>query len=57
MACGYVCHGVIRAIFQLGRRIGHAGQIALGGIAVIALAACRELCVCAGRGGFTLRNS
>ena len=57
MACGHVCHSVIRAIFQLGRRIGHAGQIALGGIAVIALAACRELCVCAGRGGFTLRNS
>ena len=54
MACGYVCHGVIRAIFQLGRRIGHAGQIALGGIAVIALAAHRELCVCAGRGGSTL---
>lgn len=41
-------------VVQLGRRIGHAGQIALGGIAVIALAACRELCVCAGRGGSTL---
>ena len=57
MACGYVCHGVIGTIFQIGGGIGHAGQIALGGIAVIALAACRELCVCAGRGGFTLRNS
>ena len=57
MACGYVCHGVIGTIFQIGDGIGHAGQIALGGIAVIALAACRELCVCAGRGGFTLRNS
>ena len=54
MACGYVCHGVIGTIFQIGGGIGHAGQIALGGIAVIALAACRELCVCAGRGGFTL---
>ena len=57
MACGHVCHGVIGTIFQIGGGIGHAGQIALGGIAVIALAACRELCVCAGRGGFTLRNS
>ena len=57
MACGYVCHSVIGTIFQIGGGIGHAGQIALGGIAVIALAAHRELCVCAGRGGFTLRNS
>ena len=54
MACGYVCHGVIGLVVQLGSGIGHAGQIALGGIAVIALAAYRELCVCAGRGGFTL---
>ena len=54
MACGYVCHGVIGTIFQIGSSIGHAGQIALGGIAVIALAAHRELCVCAGRGGSTL---
>ena len=57
MACGYVCHGVIGLVVQLGSGIGHAGQIALGGIAVSALAAYRELCVCAGRGGFTLRNS
>ena len=57
MACGYVCHGVIGTIFQIGGGIGHAGQIALGGIAVIALAAHRKLCVCAGRGGFTLRNN
>ena len=57
MACGHVCHSVIGIVVQLGRRIGHAGQIALGGIAVIALAACRKLCVCAGRGGFTFRNS
>ena len=57
MACGHVCHSVIGTILQIGSSIGHAGQIALGGIAVIALAACRELCVCAGRGGFTLRNS
>ena len=57
MACGYVRHSVIGTIFQIGGGIGHAGQIALGGIAVIALAAHRELCVCAGRGGFTLRNS
>ena len=57
MACGHVCHGVIGTILQIGSSIGHAGQIAFGGIAVIALAACRELCVCAGRGGFTLRNS
>ena len=54
MACGYVCHGVIGLVVQLGSSIGHAGQIALGGIAVIALAAHRELCVCAGRGGSTL---
>ena len=54
MACGHVCHGVIGTIFQIGGGIGHAGQIALGGIAVIALAAHRELCVCAGRGGSTL---
>ena len=57
MACGHVCHSVIGTILQIGSSIGHAGQIALGGIAVIALAVCRELCVCAGRGGFTLRNS
>ena len=54
MACGHVCHSVIGTILQIGSSIGHAGQIALGGIAVIALAAHRELCVCAGRGGFTL---
>ena len=54
MACGHVCHSVIGIILQSGSSIGHAGQIALGGIAVIALAAHRELCVCAGRGGFTL---
>ena len=54
MACGHVCHSVIGTILQIGSSIGHAGQIALGGIAVIALAACRELCVCAGRGGSTL---
>ena len=54
MACGHVCHSVIGTILQSGGGIGHAGQIALGGIAVIALAAHRELCVCAGRGGFTL---
>ena len=54
MACGYVCHSVIGTILQIGSSIGHAGQIALGGIAVIALAACRELCVCASRGGSTL---
>ena len=54
MACGYVCHSVIGLVVQLGSGIGHAGQITLGGIAVIALAAYRELCVCAGRGGFTL---
>ena len=54
VACGHVCHSVIGTIFQIGGGIGHAGQIALGGIAVIALAAHRELCVCAGRGGFTL---
>ena len=54
MACGHVCHSVIGTILQIGSSIGHAGQIALGGIAVIALAACRELCVCASRGGSTL---
>ena len=54
MACGYICHSVIGLVVQLSSGIGHAGQIALGGIAVIALAAHRELCVCAGRGGFTL---
>ena len=54
MACGHVCHGVIGTILQIGSSIGHAGQIALGGIAAIVLAAHRELCVCAGRGGFTL---
>ena len=57
MACGHVCHGVIGTILQIGSSIGHAGQIALGGIAAIVLAAHRELYVCAGRGGFTLRNS
>ena len=54
MACGHVCHSVIGTILQIGSSIGHAGQIALGGIAAIVLAAHRELCVCAGRGGFTL---
>ena len=57
MACGYVCHSVIGTILQIGSGIGHAGQITLGGIAVSALAAYRELCVCVGRGGFTFRNS
>ena len=36
MACGHVCHSVIGTILQIGSSIGHAGQIALGGIAVIA---------------------